>query len=143
MGMSLAIGTAMIGASVTIHTFGLMALTHVLSRLIAHLRLHRRWGRIVAMMFVVLGLFLILTVEVWAWAVSYRLLAVLPDVETALYFSTRTFATVGFGDVIPSRQWRLLTALEGIDGFLLIGWSTAYLVSAGTRVGPFRIGEHF
>jgi hypothetical protein len=37
----------------------------------------------------------------------------------------------------------MLAALEGINGFLLIGWSTAYLIAAGIRVGPFRSGEHF
>jgi hypothetical protein len=26
---------------------------------------------------------------------------------------------------------------------LLIGWSTAYLIAAGTRIGPFKAGEHF
>ena len=35
-----------------------------------------------------------------------------------------------------------MTALEGINGFLMIGWSTAYLVRASTRHGPFR-KEHF
>jgi hypothetical protein len=33
--------------------------------------------------------------------------------------------------------------MEGVNGFLLIGWSTAYLVTAGTRIGPFTRGEHF
>lgn len=136
-------GTVLITFTVTIHTLGLMGVNQVLSRLILRLRLHRRWGRVIAMACVVLGLFLILTVEIWLWAGAYVVLAALPDFETALYFSTTTFATIGFGDVIPEAQWRLFAALEGTCGFLLIGWSTAYLVSAGTRVGPFRIGEHF
>ncbi|MNT82286.1 voltage-gated potassium channel [compost metagenome] len=63
--------------------------------------------------------------------------------EIALYFSTVTFSTIGYGDVIPHPEWRLLAGMEGVDGFLLIGWSTAYLVAAGIRVGPFRSGEHF
>ena len=35
-----------------------------------------------------------------------------------------------------------LTALEGINGFLIIGWSTVYLVRASILHGPFR-AEHF
>ena len=35
------------------------------------------------------------------------------------------------------------SALEAINGFILLGWSTAYLVAASTRHGPFRLGEHF
>jgi hypothetical protein len=37
----------------------------------------------------------------------------------------------------------MLAALEGVNDFLLIGWSTAYLIAAGMRVGPFKSGEHF
>ena len=143
MTIELSIGTAMILLSVGIHTLGLILVTRLVNRLIACLHLHAGWGRTVAMMFVVLGLFAILTVEVWGWAGCYVALGVVPDIETALYFSITTFSTIGFGDIVPAERWRLLAGLEGITGFLLIGWSTAYLVSAGTRIGPFRIGEHF
>ncbi len=96
-----------------------------------------------AMVTVVLGLFIILTVEVWLWAICYLAVGAFHDFETALYFSTVTFSTLGFGDVLPAERWRLLSALEAVNGFLVIGWSTAYLVAASTRVGPFRSGEHF
>mgnify|MGYP001147455140 FL=1 len=96
-----------------------------------------------AMNTVVIGVFAVLTAEVWHWAAAYSLIGVVDDFETALYFSTTTFSTVGFGDVVPHQEWRMLAALEGINGFLLIGWSTAYLIAAGIRVGPFRSGEHF
>jgi hypothetical protein len=70
-------------------------------------------------------------------------LAPFPDFATSLYFSTVTFSTLGFGDVVPTERWRLFAAPETVNGFLMIGWSTAYLVAASTRVGPFRSGEHF
>ena len=65
------------------------------------------------------------------------------DFETAFYFSTSSFATIGFGDVAPAPQWRLLAAMEGVTGFLIIGWSSAYLVMAGIRYGPFERDRHF
>ena len=97
----------------------------------------------VAIISVVIGLFAVISVEVWIWAGFYWLLDMLPDFETALYFSTVTFSTIGYGDIVPNVGWRLFAALEGINGLLLIGWSTAYLIAAGTRVGPFKAGEHF
>ncbi len=105
--------------------------------------MHGRRSRVVAIVTVVLGLFAILTIEVWIWALSYLLLGAFVDFETGLYFSTVTFSTLGFGDVLPPERWRLFAALEAVNGFLVIGWSTAYLVAASTRVGPFRLGEHF
>lgn len=140
---NLLFGTLLIASSVVVHTFGLIAVTHAMKWLVARFRPHGRRSRTLAMISVVIGLFAVLTVEVWLWGVCYALLGVVDGFPTALYFSTTTFATIGFGDVLPQKDWRLLAALEGIDGFLLIGWSTAYLVAAGTRVGPFRLGEHF
>lgn len=140
---NLTLGTMMISATVIVHTLGLMAVTHLIGRLTDRFRMHGRRSRIVAILTVVMGTFALLTVEVWLWAITYHLLDVVQDFETALYFSTVTFSTIGYGDVVPAQRWRLFCALEGINGFLLIGWSTAYLISAGIRVGPFRAGEHF
>lgn len=143
MALNLFVGTIVISLTVVIHTFGLIAVTRAMGHLVARFRMHGRRSRVVAMISVVMGLFAIMTTEVWLWAGVYRQLGVLPDFETALYFSTITFSTVGYGDVVPAHDWRILAALEGVNGFLLIGWSTAYLIAAGTRIGPFRVGEHF
>jgi hypothetical protein len=141
---NLALGSLLIAATVLIHTIGLMTLSHTMVQLVRWWRLHRHAsGRTVAMVATVLGLFFIHTIEVWLWAVAYMLLGPIPSFPDALYFSTVTFSTIGYGDVLLSPDWRLFGSLEGINGFLLIGWSTAYLISASTRHGPFRLGEHF
>ncbi len=141
--VNLALGAFVISLTVVIHTWGLIAITHVMGRLTARFRSHGRRSRILAMVSTVIGIFCVMTVEVWLWAVFHYGLGVVGDFETALYFSTVSFSTLGYGDVIPAQEWRLFAALEGVDGFLLIGWSTAYLIAAGIRVGPFRTGEHF
>lgn len=140
---NLAVGTGVILATVLIHTVGLIGITHAMGWLTSHFRMHGRRSRIVAIVTVVLGLFATLTIEIWIWAIGYLFLGAFADFETGLYFSTVTFSTLGFGDVLPPEKWRLLAALEAVNGFLVIGWSTAYLVAASTRVGPFRSGEHF
>jgi hypothetical protein len=140
----LALGSAVIAVTVITHTIGLVGLTQAMNSLVRWFRLHRRgFGKIVAMVTTVLGLFAIHTVEVWTWAVVYAWSGALPDFGTALYFSAVTFSTLGYGDVLLPTESRLLGALEGVNGFLLIGWSTAYLVAASTHYGPFRTGEHF
>lgn len=141
--VNLLVGTLLISLTVIIHTFGLIGVTHAMGWITAHIRLRGHRSRLIAMNTVVIGVFAVLTCEVWLWAASFALIGVVDDFPTALYFSTITFSTVGYGDVIPHPEWRMLAALEGIDGFLLIGWSTAYLIAAGMRVGPFRSGEHF
>ncbi|UJW74397.1 potassium channel family protein [Rhizobium sp. SL42] len=141
--VNLALGTLMISLTVVIHTIGLIAVTHVMSWITDRVRLNGHRSRILAMNTVVIGVFCVLTAEVWLWAAGFSLIGVVDDFPTALYLSTVTFSTVGYGDVIPHPEWRMMAALEGVNGFLLIGWSTAYLIAAGIRVGPFRSGEHF
>ncbi len=140
---NLILGTVLIAGTVVIHTFGLMAVTRAIGMTTDVLRLRGRRSHIVAMLAAVIGVFAVLTVEIWVWAAVYYGLHVVGDFETSLYFSTATFATVGYGDIVADGRWRLLTSLQGVSGFLIIGWSTAYLVAAGVRVGPFRTGEHF
>ena len=136
---NLAWGTALIALTVFIQTLGLMALSYSMPKIIEWLRLHRHHaGQTVALVTTVIGLFFIHTVEVWSWAILYNALGAIRSFEDALYLSTQTFSTVGTGAVSLNPAWRLLTSLEGIDGFILIGWSIAYLVAASTHFGPFR-----
>jgi hypothetical protein len=77
--------------------------------------------------------------EAAVWAVVYRLIGVVPDFETAFYFSFVAFTTVGFGDVTLAPPWRILSAMEAADGMLLFGWSTAFLFAVVQRV--WRSGQ--
>jgi Ion channel len=141
---NLFVGSVMIVLTVMTHTLGLILITRSMALTIGWLRLHAHsLGKIIAMVSTVLSLFFLHTVEVWIWAIGFLGLGAIGGFEPALYFSTVTFSTLGYGDVTLSPQWRLFGALEAVNGFLLIGRSTAYLVAASTRHGPFRLGEHF
>ena len=78
------------------------------------------------------------TIQIWLYALTYLALGQFDAVEPALYFSTSTFTTVGFGDLILTEDWRMLAAAESANGFLLIGWSTAFLVAVSARVRMFE-----
>jgi hypothetical protein len=134
----LALSTVMVGLTVTVHFFGLLTLLWLL-RSRAH-SVHDSWVREGGAIFlVVLGLMFIHAVEVWLYAGAYLLLGALPDLETALYFSTASFTTIGYGDVVLDKTWRLVAAIEGGNGLLLFGWSTAFLFSVISRM---RTLEH-
>jgi hypothetical protein len=136
----LALATLMVGLTVTIHFVGLVALLWML-RSRAHV-LHGHESSIrqgVAIVVTVLGLVLIHTAQVWLYAGAFLAVGALEDLETALYFSTASFTTIGYGDVVLAHRWRLLGAVEGANGLLLFGWSTAFLVSITSRV---RALEH-
>ena len=78
----------------------------------------------------VLWLFLATIIEVWIWAVLYLWLGALQSLEKAVYFSTVTFTTLGFGDITLDEKWRLLSSFEAANGLLMFGWSTALVFAA-------------
>ncbi|WP_108462405.1 potassium channel family protein [Devosia naphthalenivorans] len=140
---ALAVGSMLIGLTVLVHVLGLISITKAATALGKRFRLSGQSHRVGVMVGIVISLFAVATLEIWIWAFCYLMLGVGPDFDSTLYLSTITYSTVGYGDIVPTHSWRLLAALEGVTGFLMIGWSTAYLVTAGTKFGPFRSGEHF
>ena len=135
-----ALATFMVGLTVSVHFTGLLGLMWLLRTRGHRFRAHEsKIGQGGAILFVVLGLVAIHTVEIWAYGVAFLAVGALPNFETALYFSTTSFTTLGYGDVVLDRHWRLFGAIEGANGLLLFGWSTAFLLSVTSRM---RILEH-
>lgn len=75
------------------------------------------------------GLFALHTLEIWLHAAAYLLVGAAANFEEALYFSTVTYTTLGYGDIVLAQTWRIFGAIEGATGLMMIGWSTAFLVS--------------
>ena len=137
---NLVLAAFMVGLTVVVHFAGLLLLMWLLRARGHRFRAHESAiGQGAAIVFVVLGLVGIHTVEIWLYALLYFFQGALPDFESALYFSTTSFTTIGYGDVVLDKQWRLVSAIEGANGLLLFGWSTAFLFSVTARM---RTLEH-
>ncbi|WP_395708193.1 potassium channel family protein [Reyranella sp.] len=137
---NLVLAMLMVGLTVTLHFVGLLGLLWVLRNRGHRFQAHASWlGQGAAILFVMLGLVAVLTAEIWLYAVAYLAVGALGDFEAALYFSTASFTTLGYGDVVLDHRWRLLGAIEGANGLLLFGWSTAFLISV---TGRMRALEH-
>lgn len=82
---------------------------------------------------VITGVMLLLIIgnlaQVALWAVLFLALEEFQQFGEAFYHSAVNFATLGYGDVVMSAQHKLLGALEAINGALMIGMSTAALIS--------------
>lgn len=75
-------------------------------------------------------LFLLIPVvlDVFIWATVYKMRGALPSFEDALYFSTVSFTTVGYGDIVLDRESRLLSTFEAVNGWIIFGWATALVM---------------
>jgi hypothetical protein len=134
--LNLAVAGAMVALTVMVHFWGLIALTRIVSGGSERLRAHEGAGRAaIVIVLGVFGVFALHTVEIWLYAALYHgVLTETRSFEEALYFSTTTFASIGYGDIVLSPRWRLISAIEGANGVILFAWSTAFLFTLTRRL---------
>lgn len=89
---------------------------------------------IVPLMRLVSGLLLLHVLAMSVWAAAFAAVGMLPDFETSLYYSLKSYTTVGYGDVLPSASWRLIGPIEAAVGVLMLGLSTGVIVAAVQRI---------
>ncbi|MEM7250612.1 MAG: ion channel [Pseudomonadota bacterium] len=136
-GGQLVLGTLIVVITVFFHIVCLVCLAGLLRRCVNnHPALRKTAGTILVLGLSVTALIVVHTVEAWGWAVVYVALGEFGDMSTALYFSVVTATTVGYGDLVLSRDWQILGSFESIGGWILFGTSTAFLL--GVMRGLFR-----
>jgi voltage-gated potassium channel len=136
----LIIATTMAALTVIMHLLGLSVLIATTNRHSSRLQTDRHLVRqMLVLIGVSFGLFILHGVEIWSYATLYFWVGAIRSFEDALYFSTATYATIGYGDLTLSKSWRVLGAIEGANGVILLGWSTAFFISIVSRI---RALEH-
>ena len=135
--MQLLIGCFMIAVTVVIHAVALDKLVRFLeSAGSASWRARHHIYKVPLMIIIVLSVFLahIIQIAIWGMLFYYLEPDILFDLETAMYFSASAFTTVGFGDVYLDQDWRLLSSFESVNGFILFGWSAAFIFETISRL---------
>jgi hypothetical protein len=96
---------------------------------------------------IVVALFLVHIVEIGIYAITYGLPvsllglgtfegAVVTDAMSYLYYSGVIYTTLGLGDIEPQGHIRIITAMEALNGFLLITWSASFTFLPMGRLWP-------
>ena len=67
------------------------------------------------------------TLQVWIWALTFRVLGALGRLDDAIYFALVTTTTLGYGDVTLERPFRVFGAMAAVSGLMTFGLSTAFL----------------
>jgi ion channel len=99
----------------------------------------RHFGALIISMFSAI-IFLHL-LQTGLWALFYYTQGLFGDLETSLYFSMVSFATIGYGDVLLPRNWRLLGVIEGFSGVILCGISTAFIFAVVNAMLQLRLQQ--
>lgn len=130
----LAIGTVVIVLTVAIHAEMFALLWRHFDWLTALVRPRlRRFANTGLVMIAMLYVMLVIALDVWLWAGVLVATGAVAGIEPAVYFALVCFTTLGFGDIVLAQEWRLLSALIAANGFLMLGWSAAYMVELVRR----------
>ncbi|MBK5356095.1 two pore domain potassium channel family protein [Pseudomonas sp. TH41] len=120
-------------STVIVHAIGLAWLLRALARL-ETLHLQHLWAISWRLVWVATYLIVLHMMEISIWGMFYLWQECLPDIETALYFSGVTYATIGYGDVALAKPWRLFGPIEGLIGILMCGLSTGFFFAVVNHI---------
>ena len=135
LGMQLSASALLLVLMIVIHAAGIIGATKLLRledrRLTSHRVDVKAFGLLIS---IALCLFALHCIEILVFAIFYIAVGALNGLEEALYFSASAYATLGHPDLDFPDDWRLLGAIEGLVGFVLIGWTTAVFIADMNKV---------
>ena len=134
--------TVLVALSILVH----YEVLRLCSAIIPELGWVKPRGRVVLVVF---ACFAAHTIEVWLFAIAYYLFV---DVFQLggfgglhqgtfvdnVYFSAVTYTSLGFGDVYPLANVRLISGVEALVGLLMIGWSASFTYLAMEKFWPLH-----
>ena len=130
LGPQLAASAALVCLMALVHAVGVIGVTKALGLQDRRLRSHRVDLSALALTVVMaLSLFALHIIEIGLFAIFYMAVGAIKQVEPALFFSASAYATLGQPEVAFPEHWRLVGAIEGLVGFILIGWSTGVFIA--------------
>ena len=130
LGLQLGSATVLLLVMVIVHSVGLIGISKLLNLKDSRLKSHDFNASAIGLLgaFGVL-LFALHIAEIVIFALFYLAIGSMDSMEEALFYSASAYATLGWtADYFPP-EWRLIGALEALIGFILIGWSTAFMVN--------------
>jgi Ion channel len=124
----LLVGGAISLANIAIHATVMIALIAAAQRAGTRIDKSRPRRQLIAIMVATVTVLTLAHVaEVAVWAAFYALADVSPPGRSALYFAFVNFATLGYGDIVPTERWLLIGPMTSMNGVMLFGWSTAVM----------------
>lgn len=121
------VGAAVCVVTIAIHALVMSSVVKVAREVDRRTRSLRFLGLSAIMSAAVLVLMGAHTLEVLVWAFTYWMVGAAPPDTDLGYFAFVNYATLGYGDITPLPEWRLLGPLTALNGALLVGWSTAVI----------------
>lgn len=128
-------GLLLIVLTIAVHAASVTLMVALLHRL--RVRLESRRRRLPRVFAIVIGtittmgllLATLHVAEALFWAAAYWWLGAFGSPESAILYSVDSMTTRGASGLVPQPRWKLMGSLESVDGVMLFGISTAFIVT--------------
>ncbi len=87
------------------------------------------WSSLAVINIVMLLLIIGNLMQIAVWSLLFLFLGEFRQFGEAFYHSAVNFSTLGYGDLVMSGQYKLLGPLEAVNGVLMIGVTSAALIT--------------
>ena len=135
LGFQLGVTAGFVLLMTVMHSVGLLGISKMLRLDSDRLRRHEMdFGAIMLLAGVGLCIVFLHIIEIVVFGIFYLAVQGVGTIEEALFYSASAYATLGWTAEYFPPQWRLIGALEALIGFVLIGWSTAFMVSTMNKL---------
>jgi hypothetical protein len=134
--VEIALGTLPLIASVLIHGVGMYVVQRAFETRISLLQTRAHEQLLLAAM-----ILLMLTThmaEILLWAAALVGIEAIAGFRDAFYYVAGTYTTLGYGEGMLPKQWRLLAPMIAISGLFAFGWTTSVLFSLVTQASLIR-----
>ncbi|MEL6875519.1 MAG: potassium channel family protein [Pseudomonadota bacterium] len=131
----LLLGSLLISTTIVVEVFFIGMAAATLTRIGRWLATGRKLLTLMlSLVAVVLWMLAAISIGVWIWAAAFLILEQFQELETALYFAVVSMTTLGYGDIVIGKEWRLLSGLIAANGLILFSLATAFFIEFITRL---------
>jgi len=127
----IAIALAVMFLCTLIHAGFMATGNQLLNRHLANFNINKHPIYEVAVIWVlIMWMFLSICLQASLWALTYIAnpdITSLPDAQAAFYFSMVTYTSLGYGDIVLTGDWRIMSAIQAANGLIIFGWTTALI----------------
>jgi hypothetical protein len=124
--------------TVVIHVLGLGLINERIARRVTHgVNPRHLTALFVAVMAAAaLMVTVLLAFEGAVWAAVYRIVGALPDNRSAMLYSLSAITGYGHANIFLDPHWQMMGALEALNGIILFGLTTAFLLTMIQQIWP-------
>jgi Ion channel len=131
----------LVAVTAAVHAVGLAGLIKIFAKW--HIWLMAGYLQIIwTLIGLTLWLSLLHSAEIAVWGLFYLWQGCLANAESAFYFAGVTYTTLGYGDLVLVKPWRMLAPIEALTGILMCGLSAGVFFAVTSQLFRNRVNLH-